>query len=390
MKLKVIILNSLMMIFFSSSLLGQTAAVADVNTRGVQLTPEIAAKLLRLELIKTEKYKVLDRFDMEAVLGDDKHFENCYGKNCLEEMGKSLEVDYIFSGSIDAFAGKLLITIKVINVNQKQLYMTKTMEFEDHPNEISRMFEVMLKEMHGLAINEETKKRLLFKNDPILSNNVGRINNSGPRFGISYAGFGELPDFFRRDSREGGLESVPLMSNIGYQFEMQYVGTENFSALFEIIPNIGGLEQGNFIPTISLLNGFRFGQSGWEFAFGPNFGARRMLSGIQTEEGFVGKEDYLDAHHESWGNDPSNYNPVTGSYYDDYKEPNENWIKRLDTRGDLEFNTNWLMGFGRTFRLGSLNIPVNIYYSGNKYGGVIGSSVGFNVIKKKESIHRSF
>jgi hypothetical protein len=47
---------------------------------------------------------------------------------------------------------------------------------------------------------------------------------------------------------------------IGYQIEGQYVGTDNFSALVEGIFNISGLEQSNFIPSISLLNGFRFGK----------------------------------------------------------------------------------------------------------------------------------
>ena len=60
----------------------------------------------------------------------------------------------------------------------------------------------------------------------------------------------------------------------------------------------------------------------------------------------------------------------------------------MDTRGDLEFNTNWLMGVGRTFKAGALNIPVNVYYSGNKYGGVIGTSVGFNVTRSKKKINQ--
>ena len=44
------------------------------------------------------------------------------------------------------------------------------------------------------------------------------------------------------------------------------------------------MEQGQFIPTLSLLNGFRFGQSGWEFAFGPSFGGRRMINGLNDLE----------------------------------------------------------------------------------------------------------
>jgi hypothetical protein len=56
----------------------------------------------------------------------------------------------------------------------------------------------------------------------------------------------------------------------------------------------------------------------------------------------------------------------------------------------MEFNTNWVMAVGRTFRSGALNIPVNLYYSGNKYGQVIGTSVGFNISKQKKAINQQF
>ncbi|MBK6526803.1 MAG: hypothetical protein IPG07_15360 [Crocinitomicaceae bacterium] len=46
------------------------------------------------------------------------------------------------------------------------------------------------------------------------------------------------------------------------------------------------------------------------------------------------------------------------------------------------------MAFGRTFRSGALNIPVNIYYSSNKFGGVIGASIGFNVNKRIKAINQ--
>ncbi|UKN03094.1 hypothetical protein K6119_06155 [Paracrocinitomix mangrovi] len=389
MKTKVIFLNVLMFILSNISGYSQTIAVAPLSTHGINLTPEIAAKLTRIELVKLEKYNVLDAYDMEAALEGKGNFNDCYGRTCLTDMGKALEVEQIISGSIDKFGPKIIISLKMINVNTGELSNTKTMEFDDQPAEISRMMQITLQEMLSLPVDAEDKKRLAFNNELITSNNVGKINNSGPRFGISYVATGELNSFFMRDKRLGGLESVPVMSNLGYQFEMQYVGTENFSALFEIIPNIGGLEQGNFIPTLSLLNGFRFGKSGWEFAFGPSFGARKMLSGIQTDNGFVDKNTYLNNDYNNWLNDPNNFDEW-GYPINPYVQPNESWTKQLDTRGNLEFNTNWLMAFGRTFRAGALNIPVNIYYSGNKYGGVIGTSVGFNIIKSKEPINTRY
>lgn len=389
MKTKLIITQVLMLIFLSFSAEAQTAAVSNISTHGVGLSPEIAAKLTRIELMKTEKYVLLDEFDMESALQSKGPFDNCYGKTCLTDMGKALGVDYMISGSIDKLGSKIVISIKIIDVKNEKLQMTKTMEFDDQPEEIPRMIEIVLKSMFGLDVNMDTAKALTFKNEVITSTNVGKVSNSGPRFGIAYAGFSGIDDFFMRPKREGGLDSYPIMTNIGYQFEMQYVGTENFSALFEVIPNVAGLEQGNFIPTLSLLNGFRFGQGGWEFAFGPSFGARKMLDGVVTNGVFQTKNDFWADEYEIWAADPNNFDSF-GNIVTPYQKSNPETTSRMDTRGDLEFNTNWLMAFGRTFKAGALNIPVNIYYSGNKYGAVIGSSVGFNIITSKKSINQKF
>ncbi|MBD3636882.1 MAG: hypothetical protein HUJ25_06015 [Crocinitomicaceae bacterium] len=367
----------------------QTVAVADLSTTGLSLSPEIAGKLMRIELIKTEKYKVLDKFDMDAALEGNGSFENCYGKNCLITMGELLNVDYIFSGSIDKLGPKFVITIKMVDVKGKSLHLTNTKEYGDHPDEIQRMIQITLNELLGLEVNEELRKRLEYNHDLITSTNVGKVSNAGPRFGVSYVAFGDMAEFVTRDKRNGGLDAIPLMSNMGYQFEGQYVGTENFSALFEVIPNVAGLEQGQFFATISFLNGFRFGRSGWEFAFGPSFGARRMIEGLEIDGEFQTKPEYLDNHYNTWLGDPSNFDSL-GYAIQPYEKPSPSWSKRLDTRGDLEFNTNWLMAFGRTFRAGSLNIPVNVYYSGNKYGGVLGASVGFNIVKSEQSINQNF
>ncbi|MCB9225232.1 MAG: hypothetical protein H6582_13700 [Crocinitomicaceae bacterium] len=389
MKTKVIFIQTILMLFFKVSAIGQTAAVTNFSTHGINLTPEIAGKLTRIELTKLEKFKVLDEFDMESELQDITKFDQCYGKSCLVEMGNALHVDFMFSGSIDAFGNKIIITVKMIDVKEGKLKSTKSLEFDDQPNEISRMMEIVLREILDLPVNEETKKRLEFNNEMITSTNVGRISNAGPRFGVSYVAFGEMQDFFTRNERDGGMDILPVMSNLGYQFEVQYIGTENFSALFEVIPNVGGMEQGKFIPTLTLLNGFRFGQSGWEFAFGPSFGVRKEIKGYyDVNNTFYTREEWKDKAYNEWFNNPNNFDQETGDVINAYSEPHEDWVKRLDTRGNFEFNTNWLMAFGRTFKSGALNIPVNVYYSGNKYGGVIGTSVGFNIIKKKESINQ--
>jgi hypothetical protein len=255
------------------------------------------------------------------------------------------------------------------------------MEFDNQEVELQRMLGIILQEMHGIQPDAEVKKRLAFKNEVIISNNVGKMNNSGPRMGIAFLHESDLYDFFRRSETQGGLGITPITTNLGYQFEGQYIGTENFSALAEVIFNISGMEQGQFLPSLSLLNGFRFGSQGWEFAFGPSFGFRRESHGFFTEQG-----------KELFGREAGRYWSRSDFYSqgyinDDLDLANYEFTENLDKRGDVKINTNWLMAVGRTFKAGALNIPFNVYYSYNKFGGSIGTSVGFNVTKSKTNIN---
>jgi hypothetical protein len=369
-----------------------SCAVHNIYTHGVDLTPEVAAKMTRIELIKLEKYIVLDQFDMQSALEGKESFGDCYGKQCLIDLGMALDVEYILSGSIDALGNKIIISLKMIHVNTKSLAMTHSLEFDNQPNEISRMVEITLKEMLGLDVNLETKKSLGFQEEVIIAEQVGRINNSGPRFGIAAAAFGDINEYFQRETYNGGLNIYPIVSNIGYQFEAQYIGTENFSALFEFIPNIGGLEQGKIIPSISILNGFRFGQAGWEVAFGPAFGLRTERSGIFVGDDFYSEQQHYDLVYEEWSSDPNNVDTLTGWWQPGavFEAPNsEVYSQVLHRNGSVKFNTSFVMAFGRTFRAGALNIPVNIYTSWNKYGGMIGTSFGFNAVKSKKRVNKN-
>jgi TolB-like protein len=379
---------TLMMLTLSIRLQAETIAVTNFSTNGLHATPEITAKLARLELVKLNKYTVIDEFDMAEVMESDASYATCYGRTCLVEIGKKLNVDYILSGNIDGLGTKIVVTVKLIDVKGNLIKMTRSMEFDNQEAELQRMIGIVLEEMHGVTPNAVTKSQLEFKNEVITSNNVGRANNNGPRVGISYVAVGELNEFFMRNEGQGGLGIQPMMTNIGYQFEAQYIGTENFSALGELIFNIGGMEQGQFIPSLSLLNGFRFGSAGWEIAFGPSFGLRKTSSGLFDEGGNYHLEaDYLIDHRNNWELDPLNYDQSTGEDLLVYTRPG-GFEKHLDARGNTELSANWIMAFGRTFRSGALNIPVNLYYSSNKFGGVIGASIGFNVNKRIKTINQ--
>jgi hypothetical protein len=213
--------------------------------------------------------------------------------------------------------------------------------------ELQRMSEVLLKEMLGIEVPKELTERLAFKNDPITSTNIGRIKNNGPRIGYAYL-MGSMNEFAMRPEVQGGLGIFPGVSMIGFQLEGQYVGTENFSALVEGLINVSGLEQGQFLPSITIMNGFRFGKGGWELAFGPGFGVKPTSLGFfdtdntfSTNNQYFSQDDWGTYAQREYGDDPqyTTNGVFTAPNPWDFN-PKYNFDKRFgDTRGDWKLNT---------------------------------------------------
>ncbi|MDO7612804.1 MAG: hypothetical protein MUQ75_01095, partial [Crocinitomicaceae bacterium] len=337
-----------------------------------------------LELSKLNKYSVYDAFDMEEVYAQDSSYRNnCLSKSCLIEFGNKLKADYMITGSYDLLANKIVITLKMIDVKNGTIYKSGLREFTNQEKELQRMTEIVMKEMFSVPVNNELVDRLKFDNDIIMKSNVGKVSNSGPRVGVGVM-TGSFYEYANRSTQQGGLDIFPAVSMIGYQLEAQYVGTDNFSALAEFILNVNGLEQGKFIPTLSILNGFRFGNAGWEFAFGPGFTLTKTSTGTFVNDVYTTNNEWDDIWSSQWDPNSSTYNEhMQAPGYTDVVDQME---ETLDDRADVKGAFMFVMAFGRTFRAGALNIPVNVFYSSRQGGGIAGINVGFNVTKSKSTI----
>ncbi|PHR45072.1 MAG: hypothetical protein COA32_13815 [Fluviicola sp.] len=353
-----------------------TIAVALPNVDNIDVSREIIAKLLQIELIKLDMYKVYDEFDIQEGIDSDERFtKDCYGKNCLIDLGKAVEVDYIVSTSLLGFGGKTVISIKIIEIATGNIVKNDVKEFIDDESKVQRMLQVLIRQMHDIEMHPEVVARIVHDDQPIIKKNVGRVNNSGPRVGYSFL-TGDLKEFAERPESQGGMDIYPGVSMIGYQLEKQYIGTENFSALGEMLFTVSGLEQGIAIPSITVMNGLRFGKSGWEFAFGPGFGIKRTSQGFFDTQGIYGERGKY------WSKEEYNSSQYSVNQDGEYSEPEYDITENRDHKGEKwGLNTRWVMAFGRTFRAGGLNIPVNVFYSSMKNSGMIGLSVGFNVVK---------
>jgi hypothetical protein len=184
---------------------------------------------------------------------------------------------------------------------------------------------------------------------------------------------GDFADALTRPIDQGGYGGYPVLSQLGYQHEIQYLTAGNFNAIIEFLGIASGLEQGLFIPAIVFMNGFRFGNGNWEIAFGPSLSLRKMAKGYYDDGNtWRLRYEYMEPF------------PLP----DNYVEPE--FIDRMDSRGDVRFTSRWIWAIGKTFKSGYLNIPVNVYVSPQRAGWYVGTSVGFNVGKRRNTEMKNY
>lgn len=345
-----------------------TIAIVAIDYKGVSLDSASLAYMMRLELEKTKLYNVMDKYDVgESIRKNNIDTRGCFGKSCVVEAGKKLGVDKMFTGDVEHFENKVVITVKIIDVRTETVEKSDATEFIDVSQEMQRMIRISIQKLLELPTDEYTVDMLVNYDLPVKSpKNELKLN--GPRMGFSMV-TGEAKNILTVEEGKGGFNMYPATFLFGWQQEFQYLSSGNFQALVEFIPQLSGLESGQLIPHLTLLNGFRASKSGWEIAVGPNFRLVNKASGFYYNNNWI-----LDVER-------------TNIAKSDSLVLNQNvypTVKRLDSRGDLQLSTSLVIGIGKTIRSGYLNIPLNLYFSPRKEGSVYGFSFGFNIIGKRD------
>jgi curli biogenesis system outer membrane secretion channel CsgG len=349
----------------------ETVGIVDVYTDGVLSDPSSMGNLLRIELEKTGFYHVADRYDIEDLTKKaNLETDGCYGKTCLVEIGKVIGADKMLTGSVERFGERIIVSLRLIDVRSATIVKSDVTEHLNIQPEIQKMIEISVKNLLGIENDPLLVNYLINQETSIAANVINKQNNSGPRMGVAYI-TGFAGERFAAPLDQGGWDMSPFISQFGYQWETQYLGSGNFQALFEFVGMVSGLEQGQFIPSMIIMNGFRSSNTGWEIAFGPSFSFRRKAIGYYT----------LDENGDPfWNKGDWNVRDQSGT---PVPKPDEvEIIENLDKRGNIKLSTGWVWAVGKTFKSGHLNIPVNVYVSPNKNGWFVGTSVGFNIRKK--------
>lgn len=351
----------------SFSQIKPSISVLNIDTKGLSLDATQMGNLTRIELSKLGKFEVMDRYDvLDQVEKNKLNISNCYGKLCLVELGKTLKMEKMFTGSVELYGQTILVTLSLIDVKTSVIEQTQIKEFLNLPLELQPMIAITIREMFHLPNDEELVTRLTkkFNYDNAINNPTkDRLALDGPRMGF-VAFTGDYAQMMRRSKANGGMEAFPMMFQFGYQFEKQYLNEGNFQALFEFVPMVTGLDQGYFFPSITLMNGFRSNLGGWEFAFGPTIGFTSVA------EGYYDGTNTFRLKSE-WSSDPLSKDPV--------------FVTKSDSRGRTKLSSGFVFAFGKTFKSGKLNIPVNAFVTPNKEGMRFGLSFGFNAKNSRKS-----
>ena len=346
------------------------AAVLGIDSKGVIQDGESIGYMVRLEMEKLNVYNIMDKYDAaEGIKKNNIDIKTCFGKSCVVNAGKLLGVDKVITGSVERFGEKIVITLKVIDVKTETIEKQQATEYLNLQPELQKMIMISVQKLLEVTTDQNLVNLLINYDAPIASPKT-QLNLNGPRMGASMV-FGDLSKVLTDPESKGGYNMFPVTFEFGWQKEWQYLSAGNFQALVEFVPLITGMESGKFIPSITVMNGFRMGKAGWEFGFGPSFRV------VKVAEGFYDTDNLLKGGNNQWyrrndwnANENLGPNPYT-------------LTKRLDSRGSAVLSTSLVFCVGRTFKSGYLNIPVNFYVSPRKGGTTVGFSFGFNIQKKK-------
>ncbi|MBA2611348.1 MAG: hypothetical protein H0U95_05200 [Bacteroidetes bacterium] len=255
-------------------------------------------------------------------------------KNQTNKLNKGLVtlfLSFIFFGAINAQDKILLkngdeLKVKVLEINETQVKFknednlsgpTRIVSKEEifsisYPNGVKDVFVSETKKENS-SVKIITNPEIIIQQPPIPNEfetdssdfaKIKRKRFGGPRIGLTYISPGTASDYLSSEGKQ------PVITQFGWQFEGRLFTVEgNTQGIIEFIPLIGGVEQGMFIPSASLLIGIRSGEKRmFEFAMGPNFSVTR-----------------------------------------DYKR-------------DITVQTGVVIAFGTSFKHGNINFPVNIAF----------------------------
>jgi len=159
--------------------------VLNIDSQGVEMTPQQLGNLVRLETEKLDTFEVMDRYDVTYLIKKNSLvIDDCYGKICLIEAGTVLNSEKMLTGSVELYGETMIITLRLIDVQRNVIERSHVREFLNLQNELQEMLRITLyelfdKQVDPLAVERLTKK-FQFDNSTTIPNKA-HLNLSGLR-----------------------------------------------------------------------------------------------------------------------------------------------------------------------------------------------------------------
>ncbi|MCK5760717.1 MAG: hypothetical protein KAH33_05450 [Candidatus Delongbacteria bacterium] len=156
-------INTILAILLLSTITySQQTSIAVIDLKNVGLEEHFSTLLtdaLRAEMFKYEKFKVMNRENMQEIMGEQAFQASgvCDDNACYVEMGEVLGVEKIVTGSIGKLGNTYSLTIKMIDIETSENDKIITDRKKCSEDDLFIMIENSVKELAGLEKEKITE-----------------------------------------------------------------------------------------------------------------------------------------------------------------------------------------------------------------------------------------
>ncbi len=166
-------------------------AVNDLVGQGVdQNSATVISERLRVELINTESFRVMERSQMNAVLNEQgfQRSDACNSNACIVEMGQLLGVEHMIMGSVGLVGSMYTISLRLVNVATGEVLFTASEDCKCPIEEVLTTATIRIAGKLDLAIQKSVFGTLDIKTVPqgadviLNGNKIGETDYRNDRF----------------------------------------------------------------------------------------------------------------------------------------------------------------------------------------------------------------
>jgi hypothetical protein len=182
-----IAMNALFISNMSKALCQETSkmlAVMPLDVKNLDAKQQNLTPLLRMETEKLRIHVVTDAYEMDDKLQgyEPAKEQRCFSRQCLKEAGEILGAEQILSGSVERYGGKIIISLRLLDVKTGEWKTSHVQEYISDESELQRMFRILVAQLFEQPFDKVLSEQLVSVEKPVTSAN-NLLSLSGPRFG---------------------------------------------------------------------------------------------------------------------------------------------------------------------------------------------------------------